>query len=84
MSKLNRPLNSDTSIVTKNDLAGFKMLAEIECAFCGGHIGIGINPDEGRCAVHTMPPCREYLDKELIEFLIENRRKHGIPDPPKD
>jgi hypothetical protein len=56
----------------------------IECPFCEGRISFPTD-DEGRHseALHTMPPCRTYLDTEdALAFVkvcnLEVARRRGV------
>ena len=60
----------------------FRFVAAIQvtCSFCGGNVQYG-EADGRDAALHTEPPCREYVDLELLDFMIQNRRRLGIEDP---
>ncbi len=73
--------------MSANDNAqhAFKIEAEILCSFCQKRILLGYTsngtPEGEPCAMHEKPACKDFLDKELLEFLSENRKRLGIPDP---
>ena len=56
----------------------------IGCPFCEGRINVSSTDDEGRPAMlHTMPPCRTYLDTEdALAFVkvcnLEVARRRGV------
>ncbi len=65
---------------------------KILCSFCGGQVTLGMITSEQSALVdkgtwagaHTMPVCAKFLELPLDEWMVQNRRGLGIPDPPDD
>lgn len=69
-------------------MSGFKLRkdgVETVCAFCGARLLLGFVDDGTEhgepVGIHTLPMCEKFEKTELVDFVIENRRKMGLPDP---
>ena len=60
---------------------------ELPCTFCGGKLVLGYDLNDEPMILHTTPFCTRFdaveTPNEMLDFLVENRRKLGIPDPPE-
>ncbi len=55
------------------------------CAFCGARLVLAFVDDGTEhgepVGIHTLPMCEKFEKTELVDFVIANRRKMGLPDP---
>jgi hypothetical protein len=54
----------------------FSEIGRFGCAFCKGQLIAGYSDPSDKdvpTLMHSAPPCRKFLDTEILEFLAENR-----------
>jgi hypothetical protein len=71
------------SIVNKKTGKEIKLdiVARFPCAYCGDQLALARLPDGDYCGLHYGAPCETFLNIPLDQFITNNRRKLGIPDP---
>ena len=52
-----------------------KTSVEGKCPFCGGKWKMGYSTEDEPLGVHSEPPCKDWLDMDLPEFMKAVRIK---------
>lgn len=59
----------------------FAGIVDVVCTFCLGKVCFGKAENGDYCLTHTMPPCEAFIQLDILDFMVRNRRNLGIPDP---
>jgi hypothetical protein len=56
---------------------------EVECTFCHRKLVLGLVSGDPT-ALHHEPACQKFLETELLDFIVENNRRLGVPAPDEE
>lgn len=65
-------------------MSGIETKIEFRCSFCGGHIfapDLDSDPQQKAFLIHSKPACEKYLQMDVMDFLVANRKAAGITAP---
>lgn len=57
---------------------------DFACPFCGAAVIVGKvigMPDDTRTAIHKSPPCKTFVELDVVDFVTAARRAFGLPEP---
>jgi hypothetical protein len=82
----NKPIDA-LRVAAAPDTTNRSFVSEVRlpCTFCNGALELVREVKTGEHGmIHLAPACKKFEDTDLIEFMVENRRNLGIPDPEED